>query len=267
LGKLQAIVADLDGTLLNSRKQITERSMNALLACQAAGVELVVATARPPRSVRLLCPEVLPLAQMIYYNGALTVLRDSQAEDGIHMEGRLIEQVYKYMQKNHPDVTVTIETGDQMYVNRPLLDYEKEALGFPPGAELPEVTDIARFFESGAAKLLLTGFEPFAPFADRFRGSLNVVRTDNGTLVQLMSAGTTKAAALERLLAPMGITLTDTVCFGDDYNDVPLFELCGYPVAMGNAIDALKQLAWRVTGTNDEDGVAVMLEQLLAEQQ
>ncbi|WP_248928450.1 HAD family hydrolase [Paenibacillus hamazuiensis] len=86
--RVKAVVLDLDGTLLGTDKTVSPRSMAALRRCAEAGIELVVATARPPRSVRQLCPEVLELAHMVFYNGGLTVDKYTGGSSHLPIDGR-----------------------------------------------------------------------------------------------------------------------------------------------------------------------------------
>lgn len=76
-----------------------------------------------------------------------------------------------------------------------------------------------------------------------------------------MSKHASKEAAVARLCKEAGIDLRNVIAFGDDYNDLGLLQLCGYSVAMGNAVEELKRQADFVTETNDGDGVAIVLEQ------
>ncbi|RIK43550.1 MAG: Cof-type HAD-IIB family hydrolase, partial [Chloroflexi bacterium] len=72
-----------------------------------------------------------------------------------------------------------------------------------------------------------------------------------------------KAAALAVLMADWGVPLAQVVAFGDDTNDIEMLQECGLGVAVANAADEVKQVADEITATNDEDGVAIVLERLL----
>lgn len=72
--KVKAVVLDLDGTLLNTQKEVSERSKKAIFAAHERGITIIYATARPPRSVDIfLTKELQEIASIVYYNGALTV--------------------------------------------------------------------------------------------------------------------------------------------------------------------------------------------------
>lgn len=77
-----------------------------------------------------------------------------------------------------------------------------------------------------------------------------------------MKLNISKEYAVKKVSELLGISLKKFVVFGDDYNDLGLFKICGYPVAMGNAIQELKDLAKEITDTNNNDGVAKTLEDI-----
>ncbi len=78
-----------------------------------------------------------------------------------------------------------------------------------------------------------------------------------------MSKRASKELGVMKLLAGLGITNEEVIVFGDDYNDIGLFNTCGWSVAMGNAIKELKDIASNITETNDNDGVAIELDRIL----
>jgi hydroxymethylpyrimidine pyrophosphatase-like HAD family hydrolase len=80
-----------------------------------------------------------------------------------------------------------------------------------------------------------------------------------------MSLEASKENAVRHLTESRGIDIKDVLCFGDDFNDLGLFQTCGYSVAMGNAINELKEIASEITDTNDNDGVAMILERIVGE--
>jgi hydroxymethylpyrimidine pyrophosphatase-like HAD family hydrolase len=81
-------------------------------------------------------------------------------------------------------------------------------------------------------------------------------------ILNITSKTATKLEALRRLLTPHGISLTDTLAFGDDLPDLEMLQACGMPVAMANAFQEIKTACLYHTASNDEDGVAIVLEQI-----
>jgi HAD superfamily hydrolase (TIGR01484 family) len=113
-----------------------------------------------------------------------------------------------------------------------------------------------------ASKILFSGKIDMISFQEKFKMKLNILITDNGNLVQVSSPKASKESAVAALCKEMNVSLENVMVFGDDFNDIGLFNICGWPVAMGNAIDELKLGSREITETNNNDGVAMILERL-----
>ncbi|NOU96260.1 Cof-type HAD-IIB family hydrolase [Paenibacillus sp. LMG 31456] len=263
---IEAIVLDLDGTLLDSNRQITDRSLRAVLDCYDRGIQVIIATARPARSVRMLLPDaLLDLGCIIYYNGAHTVDSAHSIEDRVLIDQAIVSELYEAMMAVSSEQMVSFEAQDAMFSNCSLSEEQKVILGFPDGGPVPIVLTKEEILRLHPAKLLLTNeYNIYAELERRFADRVKLISTDGNKLIQIMSAVVSKAAALKHVLQRRGILPEHVMVFGDDYNDLEVFELCGHPVAMGNAIAELKNIAALITETNDRDGVAIVLEQLAA---
>lgn len=113
-----------------------------------------------------------------------------------------------------------------------------------------------------ASKILFSGKIDMISFQEKFKMKLNILITNNGNLVQVSSPKASKENAVAALCKEMNVCLENVMVFGDDFNDIGLFNICGWPVAMGNSIDELKLRSREITETNDNDGVAMILERL-----
>lgn len=244
---------DLDGTLLRSDKTVSRRSVETLRHCAERGMRLVVASARPARSIRDLVPREVPIYAEICYNGAETyengalVLEQALAPHAAQM---LLATIMRHA----PEAMIALEMRSAMYVNR-ALDYPWEH----------EVTDLTRVIGQPVAKVLFDAYRvaDLAAFRAEICEVCSFTLTDAGRLGHLMAPGVSKARALEALAARWGLGIADVVAFGDDLNDVEILRESGLGVAMGNAEPAVRRAANIVTLTNDEDGVAATLETLL----
>ena len=256
--KYPIVVLDLDGTLLHSDKRISERNYKAIMACAERGVRFIFATARPPRAVRLfLQDELLGLGSFIYYNGAY--IRCPLT--GVHLretiEPKITADILDYCLSVHPDLDLSLEANDEWISIR---EYDEATLMRVKGK--PVVKPLQELRTTEAAKILFTGKIDLAAFRNKFESVVHILVTDEGHLVQISSIRASKEQALIALCKEMGNTPDQVMVFGDDYNDLGLFRICGWPVAMGNAIEELKALAKEVTDTNDRDGVARVLEKV-----
>ncbi|WP_169507545.1 HAD family hydrolase [Paenibacillus harenae] len=265
MNNILAVVLDLDGTLLNTHREVSRRNLHAVLDCHNNGIQIIIATARPSRSVRMLLPEaLLQLGCMIYYNGAHTVDTSCQTEDHVLIDHETVSDLYDAITARSGEHLVCFEAQDAMFSNRSLASEHFDILGMPSDAPVPTVLSREEINQLCPSKLLFPNVQNiYMELKSSFSHRVKLILTDGGRLVQIMNSSVSKAGALGQVLSRRGLTPDQVMVFGDDYNDMELFDLCGYPVAMGNAIKELKFKAARITETNDDDGVAVTLEALL----
>ncbi len=245
---------DLDGTLLHDDKTVSARTVAALRRCAARGMRLVVASARPAHSIRALVPAEVPICAEVCYNGAETYERGTLVLERA-LAPETTRALLAALLRHAPDAMIALEMRGAMYANR-ALDYPWEH----------EVADLARVAERPVAKVLFAAdrIADLAAFQAEIGDACALTLTDAGRLGHLMAAGVSKALALAALATRWGLDMAGVVAFGDDLNDLEILRASGLGVAMGNAPPAVRRAANRVTLTNDEDGVAVTLEALLA---
>ncbi|RJE90290.1 HAD family hydrolase [Paenibacillus sp. 1011MAR3C5] len=257
--RVSAVVLDLDGTLLQSNKQISARNAKAVRDCHSLGIKVIYATARPPRTVKQLLPiELQQLGSFVYYNGAYIECAHTGLELHIPIPAALTSDLLNACVGENPDIELSIEVLDEWMSLRPIDASSRVGVNQPPA-----VTPIEQMREQAATKVLISGSFNTERLLQRYSNQLHIVVTDGGGLIQISSNEAAKELGVAAVCRAFEISLEDVVVFGDDYNDMGLFECCGWPVAMGNAVPELKQLAKEITRTNDEDGVAVVLERWL----
>lgn len=261
------LAVDLDDTLLEDSTTISARTMAALDSWQALGRRIVVATGRPPRSAKMVDP-FLNDFPMICYNGAWIELQGNVLfQATIPVEDA--RQIVGAIQSGAPDCRLGVEIEDALYVNR-----EVEW----PGAHF--VSDVLAHTDRPAAKILTSLEELDAAQPQSLNGQAVVGKPSETLLrglpatsralispkydlVQVIPWGTSKAAALRWLLERWGVGMEAVISFGDDVNDVEMVAEAGLGVAMSNAVPEVKAAADRMTVSNKEDGVAVVLEEFL----
>lgn len=245
---------DLDDTLLRSDGELSPRTLTALQTWLAAGRRVVIATGRPPRTIAEKLPAFLQDAPWICYNGAEVrhqgcILYRNYIPSGVLPEiiGRVLDQ--------HPDAMIGMEIDDLLWLNR-----ERSRPGHYRVADLRTVAHLPTpkvLFFSERLRELMTILEP-PPAGTRLMPSGRYQFT------QLMASSADKANALRVLLDRWGLSTENVITFGDDVNDVELLHAAGVGVAVANALDSVKAVADRITASNDDDGVAQVLEELLA---
>lgn len=256
--KIKAFVIDLDGTLLNSNKQVSERSCKALMNAHEQGFRIIIATARPPRAVARLLPEnVHHLCSYIYYNGAMINCKKSNFLFHTSIDTDLAAEIMDYGLLLNPDIDLSIEVLDQWISPKEFNDAFLKSVG-----DQPEIMKLEQIKKLQPTKMMMSGFNNIDCLIDKFIDRVNILVTDSGQLIQISNLEATKELAVLKLCEIYGIHMNDVVVFGDDTNDLGLFHHCGHSVAMGNAIQELKDIATEITMNNDQDGVAIVIERI-----
>lgn len=249
------LALDLDDTLLRTDKSVSPRTLEALQRWLATGHLIVVATGRPPRFVAEVLPPELLSAPRVVYNGAQAIV-DDQVVYRNFMCPDAVRTVLDWLAQHAPDWHVGLEVEDTLYLNQ----------AFPKAGHY-EVADLNTVCRLPAAKMIFFfphGRGDIAPLLEAVPSTLRALVTPKFSAVQLCAHDADKARALEFLLQNWGHSLADAIAIGDDINDVELVRRVGIGIAVENALPAVKEAADWITASNDDDGVAVAIERLLA---
>jgi Cof subfamily protein (haloacid dehalogenase superfamily) len=254
------IGCDLDGTLIARDNQMTERVAAAVAATIQAGIPVVAVTGRPWQWVLDFARrhDLHPFS--VVSNGAALVevatgkVEPNGLADGtvVALMGRIREVV--------PGITFALDTTDDLY-HEP---------GFHDPGYLGQhlVEDLSTFAGRDVIKLIarkdgLPGTELVRLLDEEVLEGVAVPFAGYGEWVELLASGVSKATGLAVVAGRLGLGPDDVWAIGDEWNDVPMFEWAGTAIAMGNAPDHVRVAADRVAPTCDDDGVAVVLEELL----
>ncbi|MBZ9753136.1 Cof-type HAD-IIB family hydrolase [Deinococcus sp. HMF7604] len=266
---IRLIATDLDGTLLTSDKTVSRRTRAALHATRAAGIPVVPVTARQPRSVRP-SAAALGFTWALCGNGAQGVhLPTGEVLFEAHVAADVQRALAGALRERLPDLLfVSVRQGGEVFVAQDgyaglarLSDHNREPadMGTFTLDEVlaqPSLKLIVRHPTLHPDELLLQvralGLPGFA------------VTHSGAPFLEVLAEGVSKAWGLERLCAHLGIARDEVLAFGDAPNDAEMLAWAGRGVAMANAHPEARQAAGEVTLSNDEDGVAVVLEALLA---
>ncbi len=260
---IRMVAIDLDGTLLSTRKTITPRTHAAIKAAVAAGVKIVLATARPPRSVRTYYEALKLDMPTVNYNGAL-IWDESRRKSIEHvpLDVAVAKKVIAWGRKLYPDLLVSVEILDKWYTDHyaDIPEYMTEtAKQFAPDFIGP----LDAFMRVPITKLMLLGnpahiVELEQSIAERFDKTVSQTRSD-AHMLQLMSPNTSKAMALAKIAALHGIAPAEVMAIGDAPNDAAMLQWAGIAVAPENAWASVKKMVRHIVPSNDEDGVGVAL--------
>jgi HAD superfamily hydrolase (TIGR01484 family) len=258
------VATDLDGTLLRSDDTVSERTRDALAAAAAQGAAHLVVTGRAVPWTRHILDE-------LGYEGLAVCGQGAQVYDA--GARRLLTSVTLDRQLAGVALAkIEAEVGPlRLAASRDGLDGEVLAgPGYALTSRLPAVafTDAGDLWAAPLNKIYIQhptlSDDELAEAATRAAGGFVTVTMAGAGIVELLPLGLTKATGLSLAARRLGVKAAETIAFGDMPNDLPMFAWSGRGVAMANAHAELKAVADEVTASNDEDGIAVVLERLLA---
>jgi len=260
-GNIRLVAVDLDGTLLNDSKTVSERTVRALAGLPERNVRVVIASARPPRRVRHIYKSLGLDTLQINYNGAL-IWDEPNLRAVYHrpLPGNFVRQMVDFARDLYEEVLVSCEVMDRWYTDRSDQSYTTETgRMFKPDVIAP----VGEFCKLEITKLLfltepaiIARLEP--ALLERFGKQVVILQTDEHML-QIIHPKAGKAAALGRVAAHYNINLEDVMAIGDAPNDVGMLQLAGVAVAMDNAPARVKQVAHWVAPSNNDHGVHAAL--------
>jgi Cof subfamily protein (haloacid dehalogenase superfamily) len=263
LTPVKLIATDLDGTLLRSDGTISARTHSALTRAAARGVHVAVATARPFRALRPVVETSSIEGWGVCQNGA--VIYELASFKRVHaweMEVSLAKHVVMELRSAVDGVVFACEMDDLFHCE-PLFESRLQAM------EPPEVRygDALELIVAPLTKLLAYhpshGSAELAALAEAVIGTRAAVTHSGARFVEISAAGVTKASGVGALATRLGVDMSEIVAFGDMPNDLPMMAMAGRRIAVANAHPEVLACADDVALSNDDDGVAVVIEKML----
>ena len=263
---VKIIFVDIDGTLTNSNQEISEFTKNIFKKAKEAGIIIVICSGRSSSYVKWRSEDANCSNYIISSTGNLvsnyvnekiiyksTIDRDDvyqiwdfcqkyQLKCTVHgIKGKYIP----YMSKIDEDKTTKIIVNDIRGVNDDFLQLvisDHYVYKFPM---------VEKYFDLKYKKLMISNKNTFKRGKDYY-------------FIDVINKNSSKSNAILEIINYLNINLDNTMCFGDSMNDLSMFKVCGYPVAMKNADNEIKSYSKYVTDyTNNEDGVAHFIEDYL----
>ena len=258
------LVTDLDGTLLSTQKSLSVRNQHAIRQAKQRGKYITFATGRNYLSSLPMIRTLQPNAPLILYNGSrieehgtrkLVYARDLPAKQAL--------QAFALNARHQ--IAILMYLDDEIYV----ATQSPEVLAFMARERISchAAGDLASCLGArDPIKLLLIGSpEKLTAYAEEYavrEPEPELVRSEINYL-EILAAGVSKGDALSHLAAKMGIPVSEMIAVGDNPNDIEMIRAAGLGVAVQNAHPDLKRVADLITDSNDDDGVAKIIEEYL----
>ncbi len=291
INERKALVLDIDGTLTNSRKEITPKTAQALRRIMEMGHAVVLASGRPPPGTKRYEKE-LDLSKfggyLLSFNGARVV--DCVTSEVIYQKTlpeQIPAEVYEFAKEKEAGIISYYLRGNEREVEKQGAYFEKRNIdplgdyvisGFDPdeyillearinNMDVITVYDFPEFINYPVNKCLITapgmlaaGYEK--ELQAKYGDSLSIYRSEEFFL-EVMPKNVSKAETLDSMLDKIGVKRENTICCGDGFNDISMIKYAGVGVAMANAHAEVREAADFVTGSNDEDGLVTVIEKFI----
>lgn len=265
------IALDLDGTLTNSEKIITLRTFDALMKAQREGVRLVLASGRPTFGIAALANQL----QLADYGGYVLSYNGGRIIDWCEktvifsqvVDQKLVPMLYDFAEKAQLPIVTYLPEAILASKNEGEYLEEEARINGMPVVVAQNFVEEAMQIAGGSTKFLIpVEPEQLIQLESEMKAALSEqmeVFRSAPFFLELPPKGIDKAQSLQRLLTHLGLERESLMAFGDGFNDLSMIQFAGQGVAMANAVEEVKSIADFVTTSNEEDGIAHALEQLL----
>ncbi|MGL5635930.1 MAG: Cof-type HAD-IIB family hydrolase [Bacteroidales bacterium] len=268
--KYKILVLDLDGTLTNSKKEVSEENKKTLIEAQKNGVKIVLASGRPTYGI-------VPIAQELGIENYGGYILSFNGGTIINWETK--ETVYESVLPNHVVPGLYNEAKDHGFT---ILSYKDDHIitenkddkyvGVEAHLNKMAVKEVPCFLNAvprSLPKCLIVGNQEELAILEKkmqtkYGEEMSIYRSEPFFL-ELMPQNIDKAQSLQRLLDHLSLTKEEMIACGDGYNDLTMVEFAGLGVAMANAQDAVKNVSDYITLSNDEDGIAHVVRKFILE--
>lgn len=263
------IFSDIDGTLLNAERDLSDFTIHTIKKLNKSHIPFILISSRMPAAMRHLQQKMdithLPL---ISYNGGL-IIADGQTVSSTVIPIEILEALHTYNREH--DVHLSLFHDDEWYVPRDDFWTRREINNTKVTPEFESNKAVITRWkteEKGAHKIMAMGEEEkidkiFSFLSNKFPTELHLYRS-KPTYIEIAPRSISKLTAVEHLLERhFKLPLSQSMAFGDNYNDIEMLQGVGMGIAVGNAKAEVLEVAHMVTATGKEDGVAKSISEIL----
>ena len=263
----QLIAVDMDGTLLKEDKTISDRTKKAIHGAREKGVKVVLASGRPIEGLNRYLKEldlISPSDYVMSFNGS--IVQNTETEQVIFkniLNGKDLKKLYALSKQ----IGVNIHAFTKKGCVTPIMNEYTKLEGRINGIDVYEIDYETISEDEEVIKVMFIDPEPVLEEAikripDSFYDEYTIVRSAPFFL-EFLNKASSKGTGIKALGEYLKIPQQEIICIGDAGNDLDMIEFAGLGVAMGNAFKEVKEAADYVTLTNEEDGVAHVIEKFI----
>lgn len=257
------ICLDLDGTLLNDKKEISPYTFKVLTYLQQQGHILMIATGRPFRASKAYYHQLKMQSPIVNFNGAHVQHPFDNTFQTVHhqLDRSLVQSIIDTLKTMNVQ-NIIAEVKDHVYLDR---DDARLFEGFSVGEPTIEVGDLRQTLQEDPTSLLIEAEEYMIPRVKQALTRFYAEHIEHRRwgapfpVIEIVKRGISKATGIDHVRHYLNIERDHIIVFGDEDNDLEMIKYAKYGVAMGNAIDALKHVAHTSTLSNNEEGIGVYL--------
>lgn len=260
--KRKMICTDLDGTLLNSFSSIPELNIRVIRELQRQGHLFNICTGRISQSARFYASHFEPQTSVIASGGSIIILED-QTYYRAEQDRMLLEKIYDIAVDF--GITSTFQSEDTLYISNRIPKFFTKLshdIGVPREQRviMKSIRDKSEFLESIEAYVFVSLMCLNREKSRRLKAALTSVSGISVTspfpgVLDVTTVPVDKGTSIKKLAEYFRIEKEDIIIFGDGENDLAMTDVAGISVAMGNAVESMKQRADRIAPTNDKAGV------------
>lgn len=264
------IFLDLDGTLTNDEKKITPKTKEALLDIQKRGHIVALASGRPTPGMGFIAKE-LELEKyggyvMSFNGGKIINWKTKETVFENTLDRKYLPDLIRYARQNNLGL-ITYDNKQGLVATRvdPYVMLETVKINRIPAF----LTDVVKYVDYNPNKCLYTVDPEISEYhekrlAEKFGDVLSVYRSTD-YFIEIVPKGIDKAASIKVLIDKLNIPHENTIACGDGFNDLSMIKYAAVGVAMENAVDAVKESADYITASNNDDGIAEVVEKFITD--
>jgi 5-amino-6-(5-phospho-D-ribitylamino)uracil phosphatase len=267
---IKLIAMDLDGTLLDSRGKLPDENAQAITEAAARGVEIVIVTGRRFHSARMSAASLSCNVDFIASNGAVIKSRSGETHFRRLLPVHVARQVLESTPEYRACAGVIFDRAHERQVIFEKIDWTGAYIGpylarhREQVAEVQPLTDCLDgedpleilYLSDCAAVQRVAQLLQQSPLASQYTLAMTEYQARNLSMLDVLRRGVSKGAALAEWAMRRGIARSEVMAIGDNWNDREMLQYAGLPVVMGNGVQALKEMGWVCTLSNEEFGVS-----------